>query len=211
MASFRGPEDAQNPEAIARAQRMLTTARDASVRVRDTNRRYARQVMEALPEDQRPAFERSIKQASFPGIYRATRSSRELTAAAGFADADAPQRQAIAELTASYNRQLETLNDELATATEQNEMSMTVERMVRRFGRGGGGGGGDEDPTADVREKRRELDRSTSESLRKLLTAEQIDRLPQPDEDESPGRRGSQGADGRGDRGDRPRRDGGDR
>ena len=204
MANFRGPEDAQNPEALARAQRLMTAARDASVRVRDTNRRYARQVMEALPAEQRPAFERAIKQASFPGVYRATRTSRELTAAAGFADVDATQRQAITELTTSYNRQLEVLNDQLATATEQNEMSMTVERLVRRFGRGGGGGG-DDDPAADLREKRRELDRTTTDGLRKLLTTEQVERLPQAEEDEAPGRRG---APGDGERRDRPRRDG---
>lgn len=197
-----------DPEAArAEMQKIMDASRSASIRVRDLNRRYARQVQGMLPEAARWEFERAVRQASFPQVYRETRASRQLAAAKGFSDLDDAQRQGIQALSEAYARDLGQINDQLAQATERMEETITADRIFRaRMG------GMEDGPAAELWQKRRDLDRTTGESLRKLLRPEQIERLPRqnPDEDEGPGRRfrGGDGG-GEGQQGRPRRRDGG--
>ncbi len=223
-------------------QGVLTQTREASVRVREVNRKAARQVEELLPEDKKAVFAEAFKVASFPNVYRPTQAGRQITAAAGFADLTEEQRTAIAAMKESHARETAALEAQLATATEEQEMTITADQLARRFGggmmmgqrggqggpggggqggqggggrggnqadggqrgnrggqgggggqRGGQGGGGPQGggpgggrgqetgPVADLRQKLRDLDRSTQESLKKVLRPEQVDRLPEPD------------------------------
>lgn len=191
--------------ARAEMQKIMETARAASTRVRDLNRRSARQVQAALPEPAQWGFEKAVREASFPQVYRETRAARALAAAKGFGDLDDTQRQGIAALTESFTRDIGGLNDQLAQATEQVEETITADRIfrARRDEQ-------DEGPAGELWRKRRDLDRTTIENLRKLLSPEQVERLPRPDDNENqgPGRRGRDGGEGGGDRPqqDRPRR-----
>ncbi len=211
---------------------MLKQSREASVKVREVNRRYARQVQDLLPDDKKAAFDHAFKQASFPNVYRQSQSDRQIVAAQGFADLTEEQKTAIAALKESHARDEAAAQERLAAAMEENEMKMTAEQLMRRFGggmmgggRGGqggpGGGGGaggqnggrggnnnnpgagrgnqggggaaggqgggrggpqEEGVVGELRAKSRELDKNASESLKKILRPEQVDRLPQQED-----------------------------
>lgn len=168
LADMRG-DVMENPD---RLQQIMERGREASVRVRDVNRRYARLIESALPEEFRSAWSRAFNEASFPGVYRPSPTLRQITAAEGFADLDDAQRRAIASLKESFTRQLESVNQRLAAAQEQAEATATLERIIRRFR------GEENDPLEDLRRQKRDLERSASESLRQVLTEAQRARLP---------------------------------
>lgn len=171
-------------------QEVIEKGREASVRVRDVNRRYARQVKDLLPTDKREAFEADVKRESFPDVYRESLATRAITAAMGFADITPDQKEQIMAMRESYTRTLDAVNTKLAAAIEENEMTFNISQMMQRRG--------EESPVGQLRTERRDLDRSTIEKLRGILTEAQVERLPQP-EQRGEGR-------GRGDQGERRQR-----
>lgn len=185
----------------AKAQAMLEEGRTAGTRVRDVNRRYARQISEALPAEMKAGFDAAFQRESFPSVYRESSVTRGVTAAMGFEDLTEEQRGKIQALNEKYAREAAAVNERLAKAQEENEMTMTADRM---FQRGPGGGGEEESPLQTLRQERRDLDRKANEALREILTETQREKLPSND---MRGRRdggGDQGGDG-----PRPRRGGG--
>lgn len=185
-----------------KAQEMLEEGRAAGVRVRDVNRRYARQIGDVLPADMKASFDSAFQRASFPDVYRESSVSRGVAAAMGFEDLTEEQRVKIQELNEKYVRDAAAVNERLAKAQEENEMSMTVDRMMG--GRWRGGGEGDEpSPVQVVRQERRELDRKANEALREILTESQREKLPR--NDMRGGRGGEGGGEGGGQRQRRPR------
>lgn len=179
------------------AQGLLEKARSASTEVRDLNRKYARQIEALLPDDHRGSWQAAVKRASFPQIYRPSMAARSFEAAAGFADLDETQKDALAAMRASYERDVSSVNDRLAAAQEESEGAITVREIMRR-----GRGGAEEGPMGELRRERRDLDRSALDNLRKLLRPEQIERLPQNDREGRPDRGGDRGRfmDGAGER-----------
>ncbi|MBK9189727.1 MAG: Spy/CpxP family protein refolding chaperone [Phycisphaerales bacterium] len=171
-------------------QDVIEKGREASVRVRDVNRRYARQVADLLPSEKRSAFEADVKRESFPDVYRESQATRSFNAAMGFADLSAEQREQLLAMRESYTRTLDTLNTKLAAAIEENEMTFNISQMMQRRG--------EESPMGQLRTERRDLDRATIEKLRGILTEAQVEKLPQP-EQRGEGR-------GRGDQGERRQR-----
>lgn len=165
------------------AQKLIQEGRESSIAVRDVNRSFAKQIAAALPDDQRAAFNDAFKKASFPDVYRQTQATSSLKAASGLPDLTADQKDALAHLTDTYDKSLSTVNDKLASAQEDMEMKFNVADMRARFGRGGGGGGGTQDnPQRDLRREKSDLDRTTIDSLRKILTDDQQAKLPKPDQ-----------------------------
>jgi Spy/CpxP family protein refolding chaperone len=219
-------------------QSLMKESREASVRVRDLNRKTARQVEELLPDDKKASFQQAFKRESFRNVYQPTQASRQLASAAGFADLTEEQKTGIAALRESHARETAAAQEQLAQAIEHNEMNLTADQLTRRFGgmmgggRGGQGGGGqggqganrrggdaqngaangndrprrdrqergqaqagqgaqsgdnprgrfqEDGPVGELRQKVREMDRNTQESLKKILRPEQVDRLPEPD------------------------------
>jgi hypothetical protein len=159
----------------AKAQAMLEEGRTAGVRVRDVNRRYARQIADMLPAESKAAFDTAFQRESFPTVYRESSVTRGVNAAMGFDDLTEEQRGKLQEISAKYAREAATLNEKLAKAEEENEMTMTAERMM---GGRRGGGDGEETPLQLARQERRELDRKTNEALREVLTESQREKLP---------------------------------
>lgn len=183
----------------AKAQAMLEEGRTAGVRVRDVNRRYARQISDMLPAESKAAFDTAFQRESFPTVYRESSVTRGVNAAMGFDDLTEEQRGKLQEISAKYTREAATLNEKLAKAEEENEMTMTADRMMG----GRRGGDGEETPLQLARQERRELDRKTNEALREVLTESQREKLPRNEMRD--GRGGGRGG-GEGGEGQRPRR-----
>lgn len=178
---FGRPEEGFDME---RAQRAFQEARESSMRLRDVNRRYARQIEGQLPEDRRAQFTRLFNEASFPEAYRESAVSRNIAVALGFADLTAEQRQRLTEVREQYARESGPVADRLARAIEEQQATMTVEQLMARFR-----GGEDTSPLAQARQARRDLERTFGDRVRAILTPEQIERLPQGDS-RGEGRRG---------------------
>jgi hypothetical protein len=195
---FQEARQSGDPEKM---NEIIEKGREASARVRDVNRKYARLMMETLEGDAKVAFEKRFKEQSFPEVYRPTRAARAIDGAMGLNDLTPEQKTQVEELKASYARAMEPLNEKLAKATQENEETMTAEGMMRMFG-----GGPQEGPLADARRERRDQMNDTVEKLRKILTPEQVERLPSGNDEGGPG-----GGGGDGERPRRPRGGGGQR
>ncbi len=196
-----GFQEARQSGDAEKMNEIIEKGRQASARVRDVNRKYARLMMETLEGDAKVAFEKRFKEQSFPEVYRPTRAARAIDGAMGLNDLTPEQKTQVEELKASYARAMEPLNEKLAKATQENEETMTAEGMMRMFG-----GGPQEGPLADARRERREQMNDTVEKLRKILTPEQVERLPSGNDEGGPG-----GGGGDGERSRRPRGGGGQR
>src|SRR5690606_30592341 len=144
---------------------MFERGKQAAIRVRDINNRYARQVEALLPADLAPAFAAQVRQRSFPMIYRASYAERVIDTAGKFDDLSAEQKESVATIRAAFTQNLTSLNRQMETAQVQMEESMTAERMGQMFRNGG-----ENDAIRDLRRQRRDLERSTVEQLRSILT-----------------------------------------
>lgn len=179
-------QDPSNPDAM----KAFEDGRTASLRLREVNRKYARQIEGLLPEESRAAFAASFRRESYPEIHRPTYASRALDAAAAMADLDEAQKASISSIRESYTRDLNAVNREMEEARDKRETSGKLEDLMPR--RWGGGGRDDGDP---LRERRMSLQDAVIEKLRSVLTPDQFAALPE--------RRGEWGGgEGRGRRGE---------
>lgn len=158
-------------------QDIMDKGRDAGMRVRDVNRRYARQISGLLPEDARAKFDAEFEKESYPMAFRDTRISRQLTAVNGFADITPEQKQSLAQLQETYTRESESLTRQLIEATDKMETTVTADQLMTMFRPGGN----DDSPVGQINRKRRDLNSSTQDKLEAILTPEQVKRLPQDD------------------------------
>lgn len=156
-------------------QDLFEEGRDAGVRIRDLNARYARQVEAMLPEQARSAFADAVKRASFPQVYRATYADRVFEAVDQMRSLSEDQRSAIASLRERYRREVGSINDEMCRAIAAQEEDASMGQMFR------GPRGGEDDAASGLRQRKRDLDQGTVESLRKVLTPEQATQLPEDD------------------------------
>lgn len=181
-------------------QKIFDDGRAASTRVRDVNRRYARQVEGMLPETARAQFSDAVKRQSFPMIYRPTQAGRAIETASKFSDLSAEQKSSLDSISASYNRELSAINKEMEQAWEKREASFSPRDLMG--GRGRGGMFGEDDESQALRDRRRALDESTVDKIKAILTPEQVEQLPSRDRAGGPGNRDG----GEGDQADQPRR-----
>jgi Spy/CpxP family protein refolding chaperone len=174
-----------------KAQKMFEDGRAASTKVREVNKRYARQVEAALPDDAtRTKFNEVVRRESFPLIYRPSYANRVVDAAGAIDGLSPEQKTTIAEIKDRFNRELTGLNQKMETAYEQREQTITIADLMSRFGGGGGAGGGgqrggggfgmiDSEELSTMRDQRRELETTTVEKIQALLNEEQKAKLPQ--------------------------------
>ncbi|HYE03021.1 MAG TPA: hypothetical protein VD963_07275 [Phycisphaerales bacterium] len=177
---------------------LLKAGREASVRVREVNRKYARQVEGLLPDEAKAGFTQQFKRESFPMVYRPTYGSRLVDAAVALDDLSDAQRTTLTQVREAHERQLAAINAQAEAAWEEFESTATAEgMMMMRFGNEG---------VDEARRKRRELDEQTEQKLRAVLTPEQRERLPRRGEG-ADGDRGEPGFGPGGPGGERRRRD----
>ncbi len=197
---FRGMMDAaNNPE----MQKAIEEGREAAVRVREVNRRFARQVMGELPEEFAGKFDAEFKRESFPQIYRQQQWSTRVLAAVDQMELETSAKQAIDAIRDKYTRESAALNAKQEEATEKNEAEFSIDRMMRmQF---------ETEDMQKLRTQRRELEDKTVESIRAILTPEQAAKLPERragggGDGAQPGEGRRRGGEGGGDGNDRPRR-----
>jgi hypothetical protein len=176
---------------MEKMQDVIEKGREASVRVRNVNRKYARQITDLLPEDQRAVFAEAFRNESFPEVYREMQGQKSFAAAMKFADLDEAQKESLQTLRGNYERELASLNKQLEQAIEEAEMTFNMAQ---------GWGGRDRGPAGDLRRERRDLEQSTMENMKKLLKPEQVERLPKGEEQQD-----RWGGPGRGGQRNRPR------
>jgi hypothetical protein len=164
-------------------QEAMVKGREFGIRIRDINRKYARQMADSLPDADRVAFNDAVKRESYPDVFRATQSIKAMDAASGFKDLQPEQKEKLAALKTSFERDLAAINEKSIAAIEEATKNFDP---ARPWG-GGGGGGGRGGPMGELRRERRDFDRTAVESLKKILTTEQIERLPAPDPEEQNG------------------------
>jgi Spy/CpxP family protein refolding chaperone len=165
-------------------QKQMDEQREAGLKLKDVNHRYARKIEPLVPEERQEEFRQAVKRQTFPQVYRPTLTSKWLDATQKLEDLDTEQRQAVSDLKTQYERELASANEAWAAAIERSEAK------PESGGALAGGGGmmvmrfGDDDPDlAAARKARRELDSRTQEKLKNLLRAEQREKLPKAQEE----------------------------
>jgi hypothetical protein len=153
-------------------QKRFDNSRDAAETVRDVNRRFAREVETTLEREFASEWSREFKARSFPRVYRATPTVEAFETALAFDDLTPEQREEISAMRDAYRARVGSVNDEIAGAIEESEMSRSI---MSFFGRGRNN---DSNEVREARDEKRELERQTQDRLRALLTEDQRDRLP---------------------------------
>ena len=160
-------------------EKLYDKSRDAAVKVRDVNQRYARQVLNTLDSEEAAKLQKEIDTRSFPQVYRESYAQKAFDAAAGIEGLNAEQKKQVADLRAAFDRDMDAANRKLADAIAESEMTRTVRSM---FGRGPGGpgrGGNDEsDAVKAAREARQDLSSRMLDRLRETLGPDLSSKLP---------------------------------
>jgi hypothetical protein len=183
-----------DPEKMSK---MFTEGRDMGAKIRDVNRKYARQIASLLPEAKAAKFDLEFRKQSFPEVYRERYAQRAIAAAEGFDDLDAKQKDAIAALKDTFTRELTPIQKQGEELTEKTEMEWNPADMMR-----GGFGGQRNEAAQELRRKRSDVENKAVESLKAILTDAQKAKLPANDQgggpggDRGPGARGGQGGNG---------------
>lgn len=155
--------------------------REASLKVRDTNRKFESQIEPALPDAKRTEFVAAFKRESFPQVYRPSATSRDIDAALKLEGLNDDQKSAIGTIKEGYARDLVTIQKDLEAATEEQELNFSPGNFMRGGGGGRGGQGGQDDKMGDLRKKRRDMEKEVSDKMLALLTDAQREKLPKRD------------------------------
>lgn len=165
-------------------EKFVAERRDASTKVRDINKRYARQVQDILPESVKPAFAQRFKEESYPDIYRRTQGTRALEAAWAMSDLTDEQKIKIDDIRNTFNAAAEKANETLQKHRDRMEEELTPARLAQEGLRAL-----DDEEMRTAMRARRELDQGVVSQLKELLTPEQFEKLPKPENnDEGQGR-----------------------
>jgi len=156
-------------------------ARQVALRkgVRDVNEQYTLTIAEALPDEPRQQFLDSIRQRTYPRVYRRTPAMRVFDAALELEDLDSALLEAINEIRMAYLAEADVFNTHLVQMIRDfkpREIKYKVEQAAARLG----GGKTDRltDPTRAEFTKRAEMSKRYIDQLKSLLTAEQFASLP---------------------------------
>lgn len=157
--------------------------REQSVKVRDVNRSFARQIQSLLPADDAQRFEDAVQKASFPQVYASGHTLKSIDAAMGFDDLAADQKAALKEIKDAYIRESEALNEKWAQAIEADEMDPNSANIAMMGGQTmrimtRDGDAPDETPLTKASSARRDLDARTLDRAKSLLSPDQQTRLP---------------------------------
>lgn len=165
-------------------EKFLAERRDASMKVREINKRVARQVQDTLPETAKAAFAQRFKEASYPDVYRRTQGVRALEAAWAMSDLTDEQKLKIDDIRTTFNSAADKANQNLQTQRDRMEEALTPAKLAEQGMRAL-----DDEEMRTAMRARRELDQGVLAQLKELLTPEQYEKLPKPDADEEGGNR----------------------
>lgn len=204
-----GMRDLFGPNADpAKAEKMITDGRAVANKLREVNKRYARQVENTLPDEAAKAkFQREVRKETYPQIYRGSRATRQIDEAMNLKSLSAEQKASIEEIKTRLDRDVAGVNQKMETAYEQREQTITAADIMGRFGGGGGQGGGrggrggfgmvDSEELTTLRDQRDEMEKAAVDKVMAVLNEEQKAEIPQGGR----GGRGGRGGDAGGDNG----------
>lgn len=147
--------------------------------VRNVNERYVEILAAALPAESSEQFLQTIREKTYPRIYRPTQADRVFKAALLIPDLSPETKDAIQEVYTQYLSELDTFNArlvEMVRTHEPKEIRNKVEMASARLS-----GGQIErlvDPTREAYGERRDMAQRYVDQLRSLLTPEQFSKLP---------------------------------
>jgi hypothetical protein len=176
-----GPGSPEFMEMMKKADELMKKSREASIPVRDVNRKYAKQIettLAGISADEAKRFSTEFRKISYPDIYRERYADRALAAAAAMEGLEKSQLEGIAAIKEQYLRERAPLEQAAEKAADDAEANFSLTGMM-----GGGGGGimrmmGGDEATKEARKARRELDTSVIDKLKAILTTEQVAKLP---------------------------------
>ncbi len=184
----------------AEIEKIMKEGLETSQRLRDLNKRYAKELAGAMDTETAARFEQEFKRSAYPMVYRRQGlASRQITAAEGM-ELEASQKQALVALKETYTREIAAVNERAERALEERDNAMTFQNMMGGGAGGGGGGGGRGGPMGfmmgmndpameEIRTQRQAVEDRTTKAIEGLLTEEQRAKLPQ-------GREGAGGGEG---------------
>lgn len=176
-----GPGSPEFMDMMKKADELMKKGREASMPVRDINRKYAKQIeatLTGISAEDGKRFATEFRKVSFPDVYRERYADRALAAAAAIEGLEKSQLEGIAAIKEQYLRDRAPLEQAAEKAAEDAEANFSLTGMM-----GGGGGGimrmmGGDEATQAARKARRELDTSVVDKLKAILTTEQVAKLP---------------------------------
>lgn len=181
----------EDPEALTR---WFDEMRGASIRLRDLNRRFAREAESVMTPEQAVAFRDRYLRESYPGVYAARRRGEEaIRQASSMDDLTAEQGQRLDELREKYQRESEALDERARRALDEAALPAAREgrggearvevRTTMMITSDGTTTTMDSGQTGEFARERRELESRTLDSVRVLLNENQRLRLaPVPGE-----------------------------
>ncbi len=146
--------------------------------VRFVNDTAVEQIILLLPADKTNQFRAIAQQKSYPRIYRTSRTDRAYEAALELEGLSPEILQSIMDLQDSMDDEIEMANEQLLAATHRGESQEQIDRM-NRFAQRMTGSTTErtENPIDQAEEAKREIEDRYLDSLRDLLTEEQIKEL----------------------------------
>lgn len=159
-------------------QASAAAMREAETKLRDVNQRFAAQLGGMMDEPARAEFDKMVREASFPNVYRRSYAGRAFDRALGFDDLTDEQRAQLEAFREQYERELVGVNDRWASAVEESggggsQMILGGGNMVIQMG-----GESTDDAVRQARKAREDLDSRFYDRVAQLMTPEQAERLP---------------------------------
>jgi hypothetical protein len=152
-----------------------------SGRVRDVNKRAARELEPLLPEESQAAFRHAVEVRTFPRIFGPSRATKVMDECLRLADLSAEQKAGLEELKASYAKEVGPVNTRLAAAAleMQEKMAQDIDALMM-------GGEDGKEAFWGVQREKRELDDRTVAKAQGIVSKEQWGRVKQPEDDHMP-------------------------
>ena len=166
--------DSSNDEEF---KKMREREREADMRVREVNQRYARIMGEQLDDPWKGRLSEMFRQQSYKQIYKPSSVARKLAAAQKVDGLTPAQKERLKSMAADYKAKAKAANDRWAGAMSKAEDAGTAQGG--RLGMlAGMGDPANEDPALkEARVARRDLDRATRDELDKMLSDQQREQL----------------------------------
>lgn len=179
MRDAEAAEDAGNADLPEEQEQQLRDdIRDRAAAIRDLNRRYVRLVVAEIGSDAGARVETAYQRASFPSVYSESAADKAFSTALAMEDLSADQTAQLKAMVAGFERDRAAMNQKIAEAIEEQEM--TRREPQRRGGppRFFGGPGPEDEKVRDLLRSRRDFDQAAIARLTTVLTPEQASRLP---------------------------------
>lgn len=176
---FKKVKELENAEDDPKVmQELIADLFTAAFRVRDVNRRAAREIAPLLPDDTRAAFDAEFRRRAFPKVYSPGPAATTLTYAKDKGRLSPEKLEELDQLWQTYTRDAAAANARLVSAIEAREVEYTtrfLELMAQQ---------GDPEDKSELREawkSRRDLDAAFVARAKDMIDKDARDDAPSPE------------------------------